>query len=316
MIPKSRISLAWVVLLVLSGVACAPDGPGLGDANAPPTDLVRKVLVIGIDGVRPDILARVSTPNLDALARQGVMIRDARTGFPTVSGPGWSSFLNGVWPDKHGVTNNDFTGKRYDLFPDFLTRIEDVRPELSTFAIADWAPLVQADDGSPTISDRIDDRRVLDGYELGWAEADEQTVEQAVDVIRRGDPDAVFVYLGNPDETSHQHSSIGAEYRASIALADRHVGRLVAAVRQRPTYALEDWLILSSTDHGRRVDGGHGGDTPEERTIYFLASGPAVNAELVPDSVFIVDVAVTALTHLGIPIDPAWDLDGRAVGVR
>lgn len=316
MIRKSRTSPAVAVLLLLSGLACAPEGPGLGDADAPPTDPARKVLVIGIDGVRPDILARVSTPNLDALARRGVMIRDARTGFPTVSGPGWSSFLIGVWPDKHGVTNNDFTGKRYDIYPDFLTRIEEVRPELSTFAIADWTPLVQAADGSPTISDRIDDRRVLDGYELGWVEADEETVVQAVDVIRGGDPDALFVYLGNPDETSHEHGSIGAEYRASIALADRQVGRLVAAVRQRPTYASEDWLILSSTDHGRRADGGHGGDTPEERTIYFLASGPAVEAELVPDSVFIVDVAVTALTHLGVPIDPAWNLDGRSVGVR
>jgi len=281
-----------------------------------PTDPVRKVLVVGIDGIRPDILARVSTPNLDALARQGVMVQDARTGFPTVSGPGWSSFLNGVWPEKHGVTDNEFTGKRYDLFPDFLTRIEEVRPELGTFAIADWTPLVRAEDGSPTISDRVDDRRVLDGYELGWVEADEETVQQAVGVLRGGDPDALFVYLGNPDETSHEYGSIGAEYRASIALADRHVGRLVAALRQRPTYAQEDWLILSSTDHGRRTDGGHGGDTPEERTIYFLASGPAVHADLVPDSVFIVDVAVTALTHLGIPIDPAWDLDGRPVGVR
>lgn len=316
MIRTFPIGPAWAVLVLLSGLACAPDGPGMGREDASSTDPVRKVLVIGIDGIRPDILARVSTPNLDALARQGVMIRNARTGFPTVSGPGWSSFLNGVWPDKHGVTNNDFTGKRYDLYPDFLTRIEDVRPELSTFAIADWTPLVEAEDGSPTISDRIDDRRVLDGYELGWAEADEETVTQAVDVIRRGDPDALFVYLGAPDETSHEHGSIGAEYRESIALADRHLGRLVAAVRQRPTYGNEDWLILSSTDHGRRADGGHGGDTPEERTIYFLVSGPAVEAGFVPDSVFVVDVAVTALTHLGIPIDPAWELDGRPVGVR
>lgn len=315
---KSRITPRWIVLLSLlpSGFACAPDGPGMGGADGLPTDPVRKVLVVGIDGIRPDILARVSTPNLDALARQGVMVQDARTGFPTVSGPGWSSFLNGVWPEKHGVTDNEFTGKRYDLFPDFLTRIEEVRPELGTFAIADWTPLVRAEDGSPTISDRVDDRRVLDGYELGWVEADEETVQQAVGVLRGGDPDALFVYLGNPDETSHEYGSIGAEYRASIALADRHVGRLVAALRQRPTYAQEDWLILSSTDHGRRTDGGHGGDTPEERTIYFLASGPAVHADLVPDSVFIVDVAVTALTHLGIPIDPAWDLDGRPVGVR
>lgn len=27
-------------------------------------------------------------------------------------------------------------------------------------------------------------------------------------------------------------------------------------------------------------------------------------------------VAVTALTRLGIPLDPAWELDGRSVGLR
>ena len=316
MSPKPLLSALRMAPVALVCLSCAPEPPGMGSSDGSVLDPVPKVLVIGIDGVRPDVLARVSTPNLDALADQGVFVEDARTGFPTVSGPGWSSFLNGVGPDKHGVTDNDFTGKRYDLYPDFLTRIEEARPELTTYAIADWTPLVQAEDGFPTISDRIDDRRVLDGYELGWAEADERSVEQAVETILGGNPDALFVYLGNPDETSHEHGSIGAEYRASIALADSHVGRLVSAVRRRPTYAREDWLILSSTDHGRRGDGGHGGDTPEERTIYFLASGPSVAPEFVPDSVFIVDVAVTALTHLGIPIDPAWNLDGRPVGVR
>ncbi len=36
----------------------------------------------------------------------------------------------------------------------------------------------------------------------------------------------------------------------------------------------------------------------------------------VDQDTFIVDVAVTALTHLGITPDPAWELDGRAVGLR
>ena len=90
-----------------------------------------------------------------------------------------------------------------------------------------------------------------------------------------GDPDALFVYLGNPDETSHQTGAIGPEYRAAIAEADTQVGRLVAAVRDRPTYGGEDWLILLSTDHGRRPDGGHGGRTEAELTSVFVASGPA-----------------------------------------
>jgi arylsulfatase A-like enzyme len=224
--------------------------------------------------------------------------------------------LNGVWPDKHGVTDNSFEGERYDDFPDFLTRIEQIRPELATFAVADWAPLGRSDQGSPTISDAVDIKHVLDGYELGWAEADAKSVQLAVQQLEASDPDALFVYLGNPDEVSHEHNSIGSEYRDAIALADEHVGVLVEAIRTRATYQEEDWLILSSTDHGRRSDGGHGGDSEEERMIYFLANGPSVIPGTPPDSIFIVDVAVTALAHLKIQIDPSWQLDGKPVGIH
>jgi predicted AlkP superfamily pyrophosphatase or phosphodiesterase len=141
-------------------------------------------------------------------------------------------------------------------------------------------------------------------------------VTMAVVEISTGNPDALFVYLGNPDETSHHFESIGDEYRAAIEEADRAIGRLVAAVRARASYQAEDWLILSSTDHGRTLDGDHGGDTAEERTIFFLAHGPSITPGSLTDSTFIVDIAVTALTHLGIDVDPTWGLDGRAVGIR
>ena len=272
MSPARRAARCVVLLLVTACGASEHSGEW-----ASTTDVARtpKVLVIGIDGVRPDILAEVPTPSLDALAAEGSFTDDARTGLPSVSGPGWSSLLIGVWPDKHGVTDNEFGGKRYDRYHDFLTRIEEVRPALATFAVADWTPLVRADDGMATISDRVDVKQVLDGYVMGWAEADARSVELAAEHLRDANPDALFVYLGAPDESSHEHESIGAEYRAAIALADRLVGRLVTAVRARPSWDREDWLILVSTDHGRRSDGGHGGDTPEERTIFYLASGPS-----------------------------------------
>jgi predicted AlkP superfamily pyrophosphatase or phosphodiesterase len=309
-----RRGRAFLALLALS-IACTPEEQPPAGAPAE-VALSPKVLLIGIDGVRPDVLAEVPTPNIDALAATGAFTATARTGMPSVSGPGWSSMLNGVWPEKHGVVDNDFTGKRYDLYPDFLTRIEKVRPELATFAVADWKPLVAADDSMPTISDQVDAKHVLDGYETGWPEGDAHSVALAVEHLSTADPDALFVYLGNPDEVSHEHHSIGQEYRDAIALADAHVGSLVAAVKARATYAREDWLILVSTDHGRTAEGDHGGDTPEERTIFFLASGPSAMAAALPDTVHIVDVAVTALAHLGIAIDPAWNLDGKVVGIR
>ena len=298
---------------LVSLLAC---GPGGAPADEPDAAWTPKLLLIGIDGVRPDVLAEVATPHLDALAAEGAFSSTTRTTSPSVSGPSWSSMLTGVWPEKHGVTDNEFGGRNYDEFPGFLTRIEQTRPELTTLAVVDWVPLMELEGGSTAVGPEVDGRELLDGYELGWAEADGRGTELAVRQLAEGDPDAVFVYLGNPDEVSHQTASIGVEYRDAIALADRHVGMLVEAVRSRPTYASEDWLILVSTDHGRRADGGHGGDSPEEMTTFILASGPTTGQGGIERDTFIVDVAATALAHLGIPIDPAWRLDGQPLGVR
>ncbi len=312
MCPRSRaVSTALLLPLVcsiaLGGAACSPSPdtiPDRGDA---------KVLLIGIDGVRPDVLAEVSTPVMDSLAAGGWYTAEARTTMPSVSGPSWSSMLTGVWPAKHGVVDNSFEGRRYAEYPGFLTLVERERPDLSTFAALDWMPLASLDGGGPVLSGEIDTLVAVDGYELGWAEADSVVASRAAQHLASAAVDAAFVYLGNPDETSHRHASIGAEYRDAIALSDRHVGWLVDALRARPAYAEEDWLVLISTDHGRREDGGHGGDSPEEMTIFILASGPSTGGWPAAGSrpTHIVDVPVTALHHLGVPPDPGAGLDGE-----
>jgi hypothetical protein len=307
---------AVLVVLVLGVTSCTVPSSKPGSGEGPPsTELHKKVLLIGVDGVRPDTLAQAATPNIDALIANGAFSANARTGYPSVSGPGWASMLTGVWPEKHGVTSNKFEVKRFDAYPDFLTRIESVRPELNTFVVADWLPLVSDDHNGPIIGDAPDVKFILDGGALGFAEADGRSVALAVNHLEISDPDAMFVYLGNPDEISHHFRSIGEEYRGAVELADEHVGRLVAAIKARPTYGQEDWLILVSTDHGRRPDGRHGGDTPAERTIFYLASGPSADVGILGGTPSIVDIPVTALAHLGIGIDPAWALDGEVLGL-
>lgn len=298
-------------LLLLTGLATLTVSAGCAPPEPPPAP---KVLIIGIDGVRPDVLADVPTPHLDSLIAAGAYSSGAQAALPTISGPCWSSMLTGVWPARHGVLNNDFSTNRYDRYPDLFTRLEALRPDLHTFVVADWLPLVSETDGGPLIA-RADSVVVLDGYALGWAEADSVSASLAAAHLRQADVDAAFVYLGNPDETSHETGSIGEAYRAAIALADRHVGQLVAALRSRPNYAREHWLILVATDHGRTAEGGHGGESPEERTIFYLAAGPAAVPGPLAEPPAIVDVAVTALTHLGVAIDPAWELDGTVVGI-
>jgi predicted AlkP superfamily pyrophosphatase or phosphodiesterase len=284
----------------------------LGCRGAPPA---KKVLVIGLDGIRVDILAEVPTPNIDRLAAGGLFSDRARTNVRTVSGPGWSSMLIGARTDKHLVDGNDFTGNDYATYPDFLTRLERVDPSFNTFAVVDWAPLGTTASGGPFLSDAIDELLFFDGGELGYGPADSLSVAAAVERLANQDLDAAFVYIGDPDEVSHATGTFAPEYYAAIEVADRLVGRLVAAIEGRPTYADEDWLILMSTDHGRDDEGGHGGDSDNERTIFFLAHGPSVSPGEPETPPNIVDVAVTAMTHLGVTVDSAWNLDGRAVGL-
>jgi hypothetical protein len=91
---------------------------------------------------------------------------------------------------------------------------------------------------------------------------------------------------------------------------------LIEAIRERPTFEDEDWLILVSTDHGRNDAGGHGGNSPSETTIFYLASGPSVQPGRTECPPEIVDVAVTALAHMGLGPDSAWDLDGEVRGLE
>ena len=271
-----------------------------------------RVLVIGIDGVRVDMLERAETPVMDSLADAGFFSDEAKTRVRTVSGPGWSSMLTGVRTAKHGVDSNDFHGNRYSEWPDFLTRLERERPELGTFAVLDWPPLGTSDSGGPLISEEIDEKINFNGEADGYGLADSASIAAAVEHLRDADVHAAFVYLGDPDVVSHETDSFSREYRASIERADKQVGELVEALRARPGYENENWLILVSTDHGRNDAGGHGGNSPSETTIFFLAAGPSVTPGRTDCPPEIVDVAATALAHLGLVVQ---GLDGKPRGL-
>jgi beta-galactosidase len=304
-IPRSAF-----VLVLPAFLLSASSSRSVPRARAP------KVLIVGVDGVRVDRLARARTPYLDALVADGVFSDSARTSPQTISGPAWSSILTGVWPAKHGVTSNDFRGNHYGQWPDLLTRIEEVRPALHTLAVLDWPPLGTPADGGPLVSSKVDEVVRIDGDKVGYGPADARSVDEAVRRLRDGAVDVAFVYLGNPDVVGHDSTAVGHAYTASIETADTEIGRLLDAVRHRPTYEQEDWLVLVTTDHGRRDDGSHGGHSPQETRVFWLASGPSMleGTPVHPPSA--VDVVPTALAHLGIPVDPAWGLDGRAVGLR
>jgi len=293
-------------------VVAAPVDP------APAPQRRRKVLVIGVDGVRLDVLSRLDHPALSRLQARGILRQTWTDVLPvahTDSGPGWATIATGVSPDKHRVRGNDFTGHALADYPDFLTRLERVAPALHTYAIASWPPLTGWLATGAIFSDAIDVRVLRDGDRFGWAAADVQITQDAASYLQSRDPDAAFVYLGNPDDVAH-HRGVGDDYRSAIVAVDAQIGRLLDAVEARPGYAGEDWLIVVTTDHGQLDEGGHGGASWQERQSFVVAAGGAIPRDPSPIQPRNVDIAATVFDHLRIPVDAAWKLDGVPLRAR
>jgi len=289
-------TLALSALLLLTGC----------QASRPERQLevrVPKVLMIGIDGCRPDALLAADTPCMDRLVADGALSVQAQTCAVTSSGPSWSSLLTGTWPRKHGVQDNSFEGARFERYPHVFVRAKAVRPELVTGSLVHWAPIHE---------------RIVAGADLSRACGSAQEVEdEAVRLLKEGDPDFLFLHLDDVDHAGHEsgYSVAVPAYLEAIAQADRHVGAVLSAVRERPRYEEEDWLILVTTDHGGSGTS-HGQDIPEHRTIFLIVSGPSASHGTIEPAPRIVDAAATALAHLGIDPDPSWELDGQPVALR
>ena len=138
-----RIRLLFVFLLLAT--AASAHGPGKENDFGG-----RRVLLIGIDGCRADALRAAmdsgKAPTLGKLASEGCANWSVFAGGElggateqaTSSGPGWSTILDGVWRNKHGVSSNKFEQHRIAEFPHFMRRIKDAKPSAWCGSLVDW----------------------------------------------------------------------------------------------------------------------------------------------------------------------------------
>ncbi|MGC4001946.1 MAG: alkaline phosphatase family protein [Pirellulales bacterium] len=216
----------------------------------------------------------------------------------TVSGPGWSNLLCGVWPDKHGVTNNTFKGRDYESYPHFFAHVREAYPGAKLYSFVTWTPIKKY---IVSAADESDDF-TTDPKKPDYAKADTLCLEQAIRTLETGDPDVLMVYQGQVDEAGHSkgfHPTV-KEYVTAIETVDANVGKLLTALKARPGYAKENWLILVSTDHGGKGTNHSGRDNPEVTTIFQIVNGPAAAKGAIEGPTYQVDLVATALTHLGI----------------
>jgi hypothetical protein len=292
----------------------------------------RKVLIFGLDGFRSDALQQANTPHIDALIATGVYTFDSWNMGITVSGPSWSTIFTGVWYPKHGVTDNSYAGSNYNMYPYFLSRAKQIKPNLYGVQVVTWSPM-----SDQVYNDGYDQKLIRANNFAQWHPA----VETA---LQNPNIDVMVAYTNYVDGIGHStgFSPSNPAYMKGIEDIDAWVGAVMDDVKSRPDYANEDWLILLVTDHGGRGTS-HGGNSDEERHVWWIASGNNVQPKQffasdpgsysmsnnpvdpvkVAKAPVQADIAVTALHHLiyetGVRPDDksklpgsSWDLDGKS----
>jgi hypothetical protein len=262
-------------------------------------------LIIGIDGVRPDALEAAETPYMDLLIRGGASSFTAHTQLtaPTKSGPGWASILTGVDADKHLVESNDLADmdQKDPAWPSVVERAKSALGVGST-AIVNWIPVAL-----------LLPETAVESYQTG---DDVQVGSMASESLRELDHGLTFVHLDEVDGYGHStgFSKDNPLYIAAIEASDLYVGQMLTGILDRPTFPLEDWLIVVTTDHGG-AGLGHGPMDADNQTIWLVAAGSGVPQQTLGSEVSHMDVHPTVMAHLGAWPEDDWDLDGQVVGV-
>lgn len=300
-----------------------------------------KVLFIGIDGVRYDALKQANTPNIDDLSKNGLFTYDSWHCGITSSGASWSSMMTGVWEQKHKVTSNSYNNADFATYPYFPNRAKECDPSLKAVEIITWDPMndpTNSNNGAGYVYNSGFDQSIDAGTHSQGAVTAATKIQ-----MQDADLDILFIHYDEVDATGHGSGfdPNNPAYINVIQQVDKEIGEVVAALKARPTYAQEDWMILLTTDHGG-VGTGHGGNTNTERHIWWIASGDNVpNMEITGDdpgsyqmssnpvdatklkaTPVLTDIAVTALAHVlkynttstcsDPETNPNWKLDGKS----
>jgi choline-sulfatase len=262
-----------------------------GGSGAPPAMRPLNLVVVTIDTLRPDHLhcygySKIETPNLDAIARAGVLFENAVTQAP-LTPPSHASIFTGLNPPAHHVRD---TGG-FVLQPSTTTLATILQQRgWDTAAFISAAVLKKVfgfNQGFAVYDDQLP--RPGKGHEFD-EDAERragETVDHAVRWLeaQSGKPYFLWVHIYDPHAPYQPPAPFREKYKdrlydGEIAYADHELGRLFEAVRKKSP---GNTLIAVLSDHGESL-GEHGEYThgvflyDATLRIVFLLSGPGVPA--------------------------------------
>ena len=270
-----------------------------------PATPVQRLLIVSIDGLRPDVMLRANAPNLRSLMKDGSYTCWARTTNVAITLPSHVSMLTGVTPDRHGISWNNDDAKKHHIRPNapsilqlahdagLTTGMVSGKSKFKTLyepSAVDWALISETD-------------KCPDWLVAEWADR----------MIREYAPQVMFLHFPGVDAAGHSKGWGSSDQISAIERIDASLGVALQALKDTNLY--DQTAIIVSADHGGSGTG-HGAHDERSRYIPWIARGPGIrkNYDLTRYKDLYVnteDTFATACMLLGLPFDSA--IDGKPI---
>lgn len=260
-----------------------------------------RVIIVSIDGLRPDLALRADMPNLRSLLTKGAYSFWAYTTPAAITLPSHTSMLTGVTIERHGITGNDdeAASKQIIRVPTIFQLAH--QQGISTAIVAGKS--------------KFSIYRIQDSIDHSWIESatSDRVAEQAVSLLRQYQPRLMLVHFADVDGLGHRKGWGTQDQIQAIEQVDQALGMILETLQQLGLDS-QTTLILSA-DHGGSGKQ-HGKDDDRSRFIPWIIVGPDVRAatdltlfrEL---KINTYDTFATACHVLNIPIPDG--IDGKII---
>jgi predicted AlkP superfamily pyrophosphatase or phosphodiesterase len=259
------------------------------------------VVIISLDGLRPDAIEKFGAKTLLRLMREGTYSFSAQTILPSKTLPSHTSMLTGVDADKHGITwNTDQTDSHGHVdVPTVFGLAKAMGFQTAAFFSKTKFHHLEA----PATLDYVRSPKggLLTGRFSGARTA--QFVEEYLE-SSAASPNLMFVHIGEPDYAGHVFGWMSRMYGEAVRLADHAVAEILDEAEDR--FGRGNFTVILTADHGGHGKD-HGSSDPRDTTIPWIVWGKGVQVgATLPEGIRTMDTAATALWMLGVAMPTEW----------
>ena len=249
-----------------------------------------KVVLILVDGLRPDGLTQCAHPFAAKMLQNSTYALGAKTVSPSVTLPCHMSLFHSVDPQRHGILTNLYTPQ--------VRPIKGLVDQLDAYGKKCAMFYTREELRDLSRPDHLHRALCINLHRTG--PADRAITDAAIPYIREEHPDFLFLYLGDTDEDGGHGNGFMSEAYLQI------VNQAVGCIEDVYSAMSPDCTLIVCADHGGH-DRTHGQGIPEDMTIPIIFCGPRFEKGKALDGVSIKDIAPTIAKLMDVPFPREWE---------